>query len=483
MKRAAPPILAALLFAGLFTATVAPHDRVSTRLSWDGDVQRIVDARCVSCHARPRDRNVPDLSTYASARPWARAVRQAILEGHAYSAASGAALTPFERELLVQWIDGGAPQKPKFFPVEFSRLPEGYVRLASADPLKTLEEHRARHGGTRSIIPGLGLALRAPDRIIVVDRAAEGERLVARGTFVPSVAAHLASLPASTVRTRLSDTAYIVGDAREPRAEVAEIAPDGPDRFWCQMHPDVRSPIAGTCPRCAMKLTAIPPMKLDAFGLDVERVAPIGGVPFVMTRITRGSPARVMDTGEFLFVHEERLHMFVVDEQLQFFEHAHPVHMGRSAFSVNLPRAGRYRVIADFAPVDAMPQMRMAPFTYDGAAAAAAPADQSTLSASLDAPALIAGRAGRIAFQIRDAASGGEPQNLEPYLGAAAHLFVIDETLENPMHAHPQEVGEGGMARPAFDVRFPRAGRYVMWLQVQRAGRVETMRFTADVSR
>jgi len=106
-----------------------------------------------------------------------------------------------------------------------------------------------------------------------------------------------------------------------------------------------------------------------------------------------------------------------------------------------------------------------------------------SMRAGLRPIAMRAGREGRMTFDVTDAKTGGAPVDLEPYLGATAHLFVIDATLRDPIHAHPIDLGEGGVAQPAFDVRFPRAGRYVMWLQVQRAGRVETFRFTADVSK
>ena len=481
MKTAAPPILAALLFAGLFSATVTPHTRVSTQLSWNGDVQRILAARCTRCHQDNQPSTVPDFSQYAKARPWARAIREAILDGHGFSASNGAALTPFERELLVQWIDGGAPEKPKSYPVEFSRLPAGYTRIASPDPVTTLEEHRAIQGGVRTIIPGLGLSLRSADRITVFDRGGDTERLIARGTIVPSLAAYLASLPASTPRSRLSDAAYIVGPAAEPRAEAAEIAPDGPDRFWCSMHPEVRSPIAGTCPRCAMKLVEIPAMSLDTFGMEVVSAVPAQHGVRVTLQVKRGW--RGTPVTSLLTVHERPFHLFLIDDKLETFQHVHPELDGETLNATIYPHGNRqYWLVGDFPPVDAFPQLRM---THLPKHADTVIADRPPfiVHAKLSAGDLRAGRESRLTFEVSDPATGLPPADMEPYLGAAGHLFAIDEALQNPMHAHPIDVADGGMARPAFDVRFPRAGRYVMWLQVQRAGRVETMRFTADVSK
>ncbi|HUF24576.1 MAG TPA: heavy metal-binding domain-containing protein [Vicinamibacterales bacterium] len=476
MKRMAAPLTAALL---VFSASLTPHDRVSTRLSWDGDVQRIVDARCVSCHTS----GLVNLSTFATARPWARAIREAILEGHGYSPAGGAALTPFERELLVQWIDGGAPERTPAR-LAATALPETYVRLASPHPLRTLDDHQARLGGTRAIIPGLGLALRAPGRIIVIDRGAGPDaRVIGRGRLVPSLAAHLAALPASTNRTRISDAAYIVGPVDAPRQEVAEIAPEGPDRFWCPMHPDARSPASGACPRCGMALVEMPAPSLDAFNLEIVKTEAISDGTRVTMRVTRGADGRPVTS--FVTLHERPFHLFVVDDTLELFDHVHPELSGDTLVVTIDERPDKhYWLVGDFMPVDGFPQLRMVrlpkhPKARGGIGDRLAP----TVQARLEPVDIRAGREARLTFDVTDATTGAVPDDLEPYLGAAAHLFAIDETLRDPTHAHPIELAEGGIARPAFDVRFPRAGRYVMWLQLQRAGRVETLRFTAEVSK
>jgi hypothetical protein len=484
LRAAAPPFLAALLFS----TVAAPHTRVATRLSWDGDVQRIVDARCASCHVPQRSAvdlpfTIPDLSAYETARPWARAIRDAILDGHGYSAGNGAALTPFERELLVQWIDGGAPERTPASQTA-TALPTTYVRLASPNPLSTLDDYHARLGGTRTIVPGLGLALRTADRLIVIDRGAgPDERVVGHGRIVPSLSAHLAALPDALARTRISDAAYIVGPHGEPRQEVAEIAPEGPDRFWCPMHPDVRSPARGACPRCGMVLVAMPEPSLDSFDLDVVKTEPVERRMRVTMRVTRGIDRRPVTS--FVTLHERPFHLFVVDDTLEIFDHVHPEISGDTlVVTIDERRDKAYWLIGDFMPADGFPQLRMVrlPKNPDARGGIGDPLAPS-MHARLEPADIRAGREARLAFDVTDARTGRAPEDLEPYLGAAAHLFVIDETLRDPIHAHPIDLPEGGIARPAFDVRFPRAGRYVMWLQLQRAGRVETMRFTAGVAK
>lgn len=111
--RAAVLVLAAALFS-----VVESHERVSTTLTWHGDIGRIVDANCVRCH-RDGGRAPMPLTSYDEARPWAAAIREELLTGRMpkWPLAPGyeplvndGGIPPFERELLIRWIDGGAPE-------------------------------------------------------------------------------------------------------------------------------------------------------------------------------------------------------------------------------------------------------------------------------------------------------------------------------------------------------------------------------------
>src|SRR5262245_15099999 len=80
------------------------------------DVAPILFKNCVSCH-RPGEIAPMSLLTYADARPWAKAIRDEVSEGnmppwHA-DAPKGTfhnerSLTDEERDILVQWANGGA---------------------------------------------------------------------------------------------------------------------------------------------------------------------------------------------------------------------------------------------------------------------------------------------------------------------------------------------------------------------------------------
>ena len=72
----------------------------------------------------------------------------------------------------------------------------------------------------------------------------------------------------------------------------------------------------------------------------------------------------------------------------------------------------------------------------------------------------------------------GEPvDGVQPYLGADGHLVVLREGDLAFLHAHPQ--GEPGGTGPiAFDVDYPSAGAYRMFLQFRHRGEVHTAAFT-----
>jgi hypothetical protein len=94
------------------------HRRITTTITWDREISAILAARCVQCH-RPGGRAPMPLTTYAEARPWARAIRHEVVTRRmpVWHAARGygefandPSLSPHEIALIAAWVDGGAPQ-------------------------------------------------------------------------------------------------------------------------------------------------------------------------------------------------------------------------------------------------------------------------------------------------------------------------------------------------------------------------------------
>jgi hypothetical protein len=103
---------AAILLGALAIPASATAD-----VTFNKDVLPILQQHCQTCH-RPGEVAPMSLLTFADARPWARAIKAAVLlqkmppwpvepqYDHKFS--NAARLTPAEREILAAWADGGA---------------------------------------------------------------------------------------------------------------------------------------------------------------------------------------------------------------------------------------------------------------------------------------------------------------------------------------------------------------------------------------
>src|SRR5271170_3085732 len=129
--------------------------------------------------------------------------------------------------------------------------------------------------------------------------------------------------------------------------------------FICPMDPEVRSNQPGTCRRCGMKLREGIPEPTE-FHLDLT-VAPRAVKPnrTEQLKFSVHDPWKDRPVKDFQIVHEKLFHMFVVSQDLQFFVHDHPVIQpdGDFLYRLAFPKPGMYRVLGDFYPDGATPQL------------------------------------------------------------------------------------------------------------------------------
>jgi hypothetical protein len=102
------------------------HDPITTQITWNREISRIVFNRCGSCHHDGGSSTI-SLMTYQAARPWAKAMKEEVLERRMppFAAVKGfgevrdeGALTQEELHLIADWVEGGAPEgdDPKLLP-------------------------------------------------------------------------------------------------------------------------------------------------------------------------------------------------------------------------------------------------------------------------------------------------------------------------------------------------------------------------------
>ena len=190
---------------------------------------------------------------------------------------------------------------------------------------------------------------------------------------------------------------------------------------------------------------------------------------------------------KFEIVHDRLFHMFVVSQDLGYFLHDHPVlgpdHLFR--FTAIFPKAGLYRILGDFYPAGGTPQLIAKTVIVPGDGLALAPASLAPdlmpqKSANLEVELVtdpvqpISGMKTLMFFKLKPA------QGLEKYLGAWGHMLAASDDLIDLIHSHPF-LADGG-AQEQFNLIFPRARTYRVWVQFQRKGVVNTAAFNVPVS-
>jgi hypothetical protein len=263
------------------------------------------------------------------------------------------------------------------------------------------------------------------------------------------------------------------------------------------MHPHVRADREGKCPTCGMTLVEFATATSGKNGLHVATVPRSirAGGP-VTLRLFVEQPASRVIVRQFEDVHERPFHLFVVSWDLEHFSHLHPTLQDDGAVEVAtmLPRPGGYQVYADFLPVGGFPQLlQRAVFTSaftpvpgglprSRSLVESREGSDQGLRVRIEPGRLVAGRMEVVACAIEDTTTGAPVADLEPYLGAWGHAFIVSSDLIDAIHSHPvTPLTSPGGPRIFFSQRFPRPGYYRMWVQVQRRGAVATIPFTLFV--
>jgi hypothetical protein len=270
----------------------------------------------------------------------------------------------------------------------------------------------------------------------------------------------------------------------------AQTAPTSPQPappldYVCPMHKDVRSATPGKCLRCGMTLVpGLPDFLEYPLDLTLTPRAPKPGDPvdlaFKIRDPKTGAPLTRFET-----VHEKLFHMFLVSQDLEFFLHDHPELSpdGTFRYPAHLPKSGMYRILADYYPTGGTPQLTAKTIFVAGGSLHPAqlksdlsPKHTGNLDVELtmNPPEPVSGLKTMLFFRVKPA------DGLEQYLGAWGHMLAASDDLIDLIHTHPF-LADGG-PEIQFNVIFPRARTYRIWVQFQRRGVVNTAVFTVPVS-
>jgi len=207
-------------------------------------------------------------------------------------------------------------------------------------------------------------------------------------------------------------------------------------------------------------------------------------------------------------VHRQPVHLIVVSKDLAEFSHIHPDPVAGDALSVvhTFAKGGEYTLYADYTAPGAAPAIARFDLTVEGDSRPTAPLyPDSTLTKTVDGvrialatPAqLKAGEDLPLRFTLSDAHTGLPITDLEPWLGAWAHVMITSADRATFIHAHPLE-NAGTGETPLVHVHtapiagpspstistitgFRTPGVYKLWFQFQRHGEVLTASWVVSV--
>jgi len=150
------------------------HDAITTKVTFDREIVRLMISHCGSCHQEGG--SAFSLMTYEAARPWAKAIGEEVLHRRMppWGAVKGfgdfrndKGLTEEQLELIVDWEEGGAPEgDPKDIPTTIKFPADLPVKHASNEVTVSGDREMGEIGGAvegtvrvRLGLPGIGQRL------------------------------------------------------------------------------------------------------------------------------------------------------------------------------------------------------------------------------------------------------------------------------------------------------------------------------------
>jgi Heavy metal binding domain len=279
--------------------------------------------------------------------------------------------------------------------------------------------------------------------------------------------------------------------AAYPLSATAPAAAQDDVEWVCPMDKEVRAKGPGFCPICHMALVPGIP---DAHEYPVEvttKPRALKANEDIQLKFDVEDPVTRKTVQDFEIMHERLYHLFLVSQDMRFFVHTHPVKQADGTFLLDakFPHPGMYRVLSDFYPKGGTPQLIARTLMVPGAGFKLTPAkltadiepkdtENMKVELRLDPPQPLAGFKTMMFFKLTPT------EGLEEYIGAWGHMMTASSDLIDMIHTHPIYVNDPddkSYKELQFNMIFPRAGMYRVWVQFQRKGVVNTAAFNISV--
>lgn len=258
--------------------------------------------------------------------------------------------------------------------------------------------------------------------------------------------------------------------------------------YTCPMHPDVTGNKGDKCPKCGMTLIPsvkdnndLPEVKLSSGSLNIEANKPTN----LCIAITEHGKNVSLEV-----VHEMKMHLMIVNEELSWFNHIHPEEQADGMYHVSetFPAAGKYLLYTDYKPSGGTQEVNRHTIEVSGALTFRQQPLETKLVSTvndytisfLNGNDLKTNSVQELQFSVVKNGQALQEKDMQLYLGATSHIVMINKADYDFLHIHP-----------ASDSRFPiyaetnikKTGLYRMWVQFKINDIVHTADFTVTVSR
>lgn len=231
-------------------------------------------------------------------------------------------------------------------------------------------------------------------------------------------------------------------------------------------------------------------MEQDGFLLN-EVTAPRTAGEKGMLSFTISSAGGIPVT-DFNTSHDKKLHLIVVRTDGTEFRHVHPTMDENGVWSLpwEWTAAGTYRVYTDVVPATAGKNITLSRTVQ--VAGSFAPLTPAPTSATADVAGFNLALSGTLSasqhstLTVTVTRDGNPVTTLQPYLGSYGHLVALREGDLAYLHVHPEgaEPEPGAVSGPEmeFMTQAPTPGRYLLYLDFQVDGMVQTAEFVLNAA-
>ncbi len=180
---------------------------------------------------------------------------------------------------------------------------------------------------------------------------------------------------------------------------------------------------------------------------------------FAINEISSGKPVSDLE-----IVHEKIMHVVLVRDDLKYFDHVHPEmkEPGKLTVPYTFSASGTYRIWIDFT-IDGMQHIVDFDINVPGEIELEEKDMLNRLEVEFIKPEkLESGEEIELKFTVTDSSNNAVPIT-EKFLGAAAHMIDIDETLNEFNHNHDENFDGNNII--SFLYRFNKSGNHRLWIQ------------------